>query len=119
MRMLDRFVSDPALRINGPTALARMKAVAGMQRAVFRLDDARIVVRASVLAWGIKFQVALPFPGAAFVLRNLHCQTVTTPFGVIADQRPVAVAQRNDFRTGAGIRQIAVRHWDPCLATVT
>ena len=43
---------------------------AGRERAVARLCDRRVVVRRAALgASGVDLEVALPFPGAAFVLR--------------------------------------------------
>src|SRR5690606_1419180 len=64
-------------------------------------------------------QMTFPFPGPAFVVRQLHDQTVSPAFGIVADEQPVPVPQRNDFRTRARIENVAVCHWRPGFTAVS
>src|SRR6266516_7207578 len=95
-----------------------MITVAGVQRAVLCLDDARVMIRAGLRSWFVEFQVPFPFPGPAFIVGDLHGETVTVALGVVADEDPVAVAQRSDLGAGAGIGQVAVGHFAPRLAAI-
>ena len=53
-----------------------------------------------------EFQVPLPFPGLAFVFGYLNRQAVAAALGVVADECPMAIAQSDDLRAGAGVGQI-------------
>src|SRR5262245_58375597 len=62
--------------------------------------------------------MAFPFPGLAFVIGNLHRETVASALSVVAEEDPMSLAQAYDFRTRARIGQLTVRHRTPSFATV-
>jgi hypothetical protein len=61
------------------------------------------VVGTSVVPWGIEFQVPLPFPGPAFVIGDLHGETMAAVFGIVTYQCPVTVPKRNNFGAGTWV----------------
>ena len=93
MRVADSLGSGIAIHIFGQALFGQMKTIARMQATVLGLKEARIMKRAGFRSRRVHFQVALPFPGFAFVVRDLHRETVAPPFGIVADENPMTVAQ--------------------------
>src|SRR6266487_7137444 len=89
VRVLDGFAGRIAIHVFGQSLLREMITVAGVQRAVLCLDDARVMIRAGFRAGFIKLQVPFPFPGPAFIVGDLHGEAVTVALGVVADEDPV------------------------------
>src|SRR5689334_22724821 len=77
------------------------------------------MIRASFRPWLVIFKFAFPLPTLAFIIGNSYSQAVTPAFGIVVNQRPVAVAQTNDLGSRTGIREFAVRHRAPGFAVVT
>ena len=118
MGVLDRFPGGQSVGVFGHVRLPQEVTVTGVQRAIRRLHDAGIMIGSRFRPRSIKLEVLFPFPGFPVVVRNLHRQTVSTALGVIADQNPMPVFQRDDLRPGTGIRQRAVGDRTPRLATI-
>src|SRR6266404_8850525 len=98
MSVLDGFMSGLALGIF-TLCFIEMITIAGVQSPVPPLDNARIMKGPG----RIQFQVALPTPGFSFVLGNLNRETVPSALGIVANEDPMAVAQRRDLGARAGI----------------
>src|SRR5262245_49417082 len=89
-----------------------------MERAVPRLNDAWIMKRARLRSGGLDFQMPLPLPGLPLILGDLDSQAVPTSLSVVADEKPMPVAQANDLRARSGIGQVRIAHRTPGFAPV-
>src|SRR5207244_5803800 len=111
--VLDGFMSGLALGIF-TLCFVKMITIAGVQSPIPPLDDAGIMKRAR----RIQFQVALPTPGFSFVFGNLNRQTLPPALGIVANEDPMAVAQRGDLGAGARISKFAIGDSRPRLAAL-
>src|SRR5207244_12943638 len=110
MSVLDGFMSGLALGIFA-LCFVKMITIAGVQSPIPPLDDAGIMKRAR----RIQFQVALPTPGFSFVFANLNRETVLSALGIVANEDPMAVAQRGDLRAGGRLWQLGASGRRPPL----
>src|SRR6185295_4048189 len=76
------------------------------------------MIRTGLWSRFIKLQMPFPFPGPAFVIGDLHGKAVPSALGVVADEHPMAAAQRSDLGAGPRVGKVAIGHFAPRFAAI-
>src|SRR5947209_5130239 len=73
------------------------KTVADVNEPILGLNHRRIVELAVYLVGWIAFQVALPLPGCAFVVRQGSQQRITARLDIVVDHHPISAGEADSF----------------------